>query len=241
MRRGLTLHPVEEAITLALRRGPKPRVEEVGIDEAHGRLAAEEVRAPSDVPPRDRSVLDGYAARWVDISGATPESPAILRLAGHVPVDAGDPGGIGPREAARVDTGSPLPRGADVVVPQEYVDVRGDRIAVLKAFPAGYGVAARGEDLREGEKIVGVGDVINEARLGLLASIGASRVKVYKPFRAVVHPVGDEIIEPWEEMAAGRVYDSTSRLAVFWLRSRGVDARRGGRLGDSEEAVARAL
>jgi molybdopterin molybdotransferase len=243
MTRGLVLHSVWEAVDLLSRRGPSPRRMEADVDKALGMIAAEEVRAPEDVPQHDRSVLDGYAARWVDISGASPEAPVTLRLAGRISVDSPPVTfSLAPREAVWVDTGAPIPRGADVVVPREYArELQGGLVEVLRAFPAGYGVSVKGEDLREGDPIVEPGLVIDPPRAALLASIGKYRVTVYEPLKAVVYAVGDELVEPWEECPPGRVRVSTARLVRAWFCQHGISAAYGGILPDSEDAIERAV
>lgn len=197
-------------------------VEEVPLWEALGRVAAEEVRAPGDVPPRDRSVLDGYAARWTDIAVAGEDSPVRLRVKARIPIDAQDPGSIGPGEAAEVATGSFIPEGADVVVPAEYARESGGFVEIFKAFPAGYGVAVRGEDLRRGEVILSRGEVVSEYHIGVLASVGAARVRVYRRPKAVVLNVGDEVVEVGKPLRPGQVYNSTGLLVAAWLERRGI-------------------
>ncbi|GAB6147796.1 molybdopterin molybdotransferase MoeA [Stetteria hydrogenophila] len=216
------LHPVEEAVGLLLRSSFKPSTEEVPLTASLGRVAAEEVRSPGDVPPVDRSVLDGYAARWVDVAAASEESPVRLRVTARIPIDAEDPGSIGPGEAAEVATGSPLPRGADVVVPAEYAREDGGFVEVYRGFAAGYGVSARGEDLRASEVVVRRGDVVTEYHIGVLASIGVGRIKVYRRPTAVVLNTGDEVVELGKPLRPGQVYNSTGILVAAWLESRGV-------------------
>ncbi len=197
-------------------------VEEVPLAEALGRVAAEDVLSPGDVPPRDRSVLDGYAARWTDIAVAGEDSPVRLRVRARVPIDAEDPGSIGPGEAAEVATGSFIPRGADVVVPVEYARESGGFVEVFRAFPAGYGVAVRGEDLKRGEVILPRGEVVSEYHVGVLASVGAARVRVYARPTAVVLNIGDEVVEVGRPLRPGQVYNSTGLMVAAWLARRGV-------------------
>ena len=242
MVRGLVLHSISEAVELLSRRGPKLRVERVPLDASLGRIAASIVKSPEDIPPRDRSVLDGYAARWTDISGASPDSPVRLRLEGYSKVDKPWQGSLGPGGAVRVDTGSLVPEGADVVVPVEYTrEVGGGEVEVIGAFPAGYGIAVRGEDLRKGETIIEMGDVITPPRLALLASVGIGEVEVYAPLRTVVYAVGDELVEPGRPRRTGGVYNSTARLVASWLKARGIRVEYRGILPDRRDKVREAI
>ncbi len=234
------LHSVEEARRLLSRilEGLNIREEQVEVSTSLGRVASRDIASPMDVPPVDRSVLDGYAARWVDISTASEESPARLRLMGKIEIDEPGQYRIGPGECFEVATGSPLPDGGDVVVPVEYAEARGGEVLVYKPFPGGYGVAARGEDLRRGEVILKRGEVVSEWHVGVLASVGMNRVPVWGRLRAVVASTGKELIEPGEEYRPGKVYSSTSRLVKAYLEARNVDVDYAGILPDDEDAIA---
>lgn len=233
------LHPVEDAVELLLKSRFQPSVEEVPLAESLGRVSAETVRSPSDVPPRDRSVLDGYAARWVDVAAASEDSPVRLRVVARIPVDAEDPGSLGPGEAAEVATGSPLPEGADVVVPAEYTREEGGYVEVYRGFAAGYGVAVRGEDLKSGEVVLRRGDLVTEYHLGVLASLGISRLRVYQRPRAVVLNVGDEVVELGKPLRPGQVYNSTGLLVASWLAKRGVKVEWVKVVPDDSDAIKR--
>lgn len=217
------LHPVEEAVRLLAKSRFKPEIEEVPLESSIGRIAAETVTSPRDVPPRDRSVLDGYAARWIDVAAASEDGPVRLRVVARIPVDAEDPGAIGPGEAAEVATGSPIPAGADVVIPVEFTVRDNDYVEVYRGFAAGYGVSVRGEDLKLGEVVLDRGDVVTEYHIGVLASLGIDRVRVYRRPRALVLSTGNEVVELGRPLGPGQVYNSTGLLVASWLRSRGVE------------------
>ncbi|MEB3861078.1 MAG: molybdopterin molybdotransferase MoeA [Desulfurococcales archaeon] len=233
------LHSIKDARRL-LERGLRrvaPGEETVGVDDALGRVSSRDVYSPMDVPPHDRSVLDGYAARWRDISTASEEAPAILRVKGRIEID--DPGSyeVGPGECYEVATGSPMPVGADVVVPIEHASAQGGLVYVYKPFPGGYGVSTRGEDLRRGERVLAKGDLVSEWHVGVLASIGVGRVSVWGRLRVGIVSTGQELIEPGVEYRPGKVYASTGRLAASYLRARGADARYLGILPDDEDTI----
>ncbi len=235
------LHPVEEAVRLLLKSSFNPSVEEVPLEESVGRIAAEAVRSPQDVPPWDRSVLDGYAARWVDVAAASEDSPVRLRVVARIPVDASDPGSIQPGEAAGVATGSPIPRGADVVIPVEYTREEGGVVEIHRGFAAGYGVSVKGEDLKKGEVVIERGDLIREYHIGVLASLGVARIRVYKKPRAVVLNIGDEVVEVGKPLRPGQVYNSTGLLVASWLRSRGVKVEKVKVLPDDYQVIKREI
>ncbi|MEB3779486.1 MAG: molybdopterin molybdotransferase MoeA [Desulfurococcales archaeon] len=237
------LHSISEAQSIIMKSNIRYsiRIEEVRVEESIGKVAAEDVRSPMDIPPVDRSVLDGYAAKWVDLSVASEESPVRLGIAGSIPIDSGDAPELRPGEAYEVATGSPIPRGADVVVPVEYTRRLGDVIEVYRPFPGGYGVSVRGEDLREGEIILNKGDIISEWHIGVLASVGISRVTVWRPIRAALYATGLELIEPGEPWRPGKVYSSTTRAVYSYFISRNVKPEYLGILPDDIDVIESAL
>lgn len=235
------LHPVEEAVNLLLKSAFRPAPEEVPLKESIGRIAAAAVKSPQDVPPWDRSVLDGYAARWVDVAAASEDSPVRLRVVARIPVDASDPGSIQPGEAAEVATGSPLPRGADVVIPVEYTREEGGFVEIYRGFAAGYGVSVRGEDLKLGEVVIDKGDIITEYHVGVLASLGISRVRVFKKPKAVVLNIGDEVVELGRPLRPGQVYNSTGLLVASWLTRRGIEVEKVKVLPDDYNIIKREI
>ncbi len=235
-----SLHSIREVLSLLDRKARiKLGVSEKSIDQALGLISAEDINSPSDIPPGNRSVLDGYAARWRDLSGATEASPVILTIKCRVPVGVyPSECRVGPYEAAEVATGSFIPEGSDVVIPKEYTREEGEKLYVYRSFPGGYGVAFKGEDLGKGEIIIKKGEIIREWHIAILASLGIHVVKVFRPLRVAVFSTGDELVEPWEPLEEGKVYSSTGRLVVQWLRRRGVDAHYHGIVGDSVEEIA---
>jgi len=231
------LHSAQEAISLLERSELRPKTVLIDLDESLGRISADTVVSPEDIPPHDRSVLDGYAARWSDISMASENSPTILTLVGEVPIDRENPGKIDPGETVKVATGSLIPEGANVVIPKEYVEVENNKVKVFKAFAGGYGISVQGEDLRKGDIVIKKGYVIREWHLALLASLGFSKVKVYDSFKVAVFATGDELIEPGTPKKVGKVYVSTARLIISWLKNRGIEAKYFGIVPDNEEKI----
>src|SRR5690349_16120517 len=109
----------EDALSRILAVVPSRTAEIIPIAEAHGRILAEEVRSPGEIPPFDNSAMDGYAVRAADVAGAKPEAPVRLRLMGRVAAGERFSGELTAGACIRLFTGSPLPRGADAVVMQE--------------------------------------------------------------------------------------------------------------------------
>ena len=196
--------------------------EVVLLDEALGRVLAEDVIASVDVPSFDRSNYDGYAVRAVDTYGADEEHPRRLRL-----LDESISTGVVPRSevaagsAATIATGGMVPRGADAVVMVEHTDVGAGQLVVRRAVTPGFGISFAGSDIMGGEMVLRRGALLTSRETGVLAAIGASRVQVVQRPRVAILSTGDEIIPPGEPMRPGLVYDSNARILADAVRELG--------------------
>jgi len=187
---------------------PIERTEEATITHAVGRVLAESVTAPFDVPPFNRAAMDGYAARAVDIEKASQENPVCLKVIGSV--YAGDPPptwAVTEGTCAQIATGAPLPEGADCVVPFEDTKRDGERVWVLKAFSPNANITERGKDVRQGEKVLAEGTLLTPAKIGVLAALGIDRVRVYARPKVAILPTGNEIAKPGTPLRIGQIYD----------------------------------
>lgn len=236
--------PVDKAVSEFLARiSHKPPVVELPLGEALGRYLAKDVVAEVDVPPFDRAAFDGYAVRSVDTLGASRTNPVVLRVVGRSTPGSPFLGSIKEGEAVEIATGAPLPEGADAVVPYEEAADRGGSIEVYRPVPQYYYVSRRGEDLSKGELVLRAGTRLRPWDLGVLASLGMSRVPVYR-VRAAVISTGDELVDVEDVKGApppGKVVNSTRFALVGLFREMGADAEYLGLLPDDEEAIRRAL
>ncbi len=206
--------------------------EEVSVGvEALGRISSRDVKAVMDIPSFDRSLLDGYAARADDIVYASPESPVSLKIVSK------SKGEIGSKECIELNTGEPIPRGADVIIPYEYTSRSDGTVYVYRSFPSGYGVGLKGEDVRRGDVIIHRGERIRPWHMALMSSQGLPRVHVYRRLRAAVFSTGEEILEPGQPYVDGKIYDSTRRLVLAYLAEIGLKVSDEGLLGDNEDEI----
>lgn len=214
-------------------------VEQVSRQEALGRTLAEDVTAPLDQPPFDRSPLDGYALRSADLTGASPEHPVSLRVvetvyAGGVPSRA-----LGPGEAIRIMTGAMLPRGCDCVLQHERTDNGLKQVQIYAALSPHDNYCDRGEDYRTGEVLLPAGTVVDAAAVGVLASAGLSSVPVRRRPVVRVLSTGDEVVSPdLHPLPAGKIYGSNQELLTARLRELGVSDVKGLLIGDDPREVA---
>ncbi len=215
--------------------------EEVSIDDCLGRVIAEDIVAPCDIPYWDTSVVDGYAVKASDIVSASPSSPIQLRVKGVLePSDPPDKFGVLESGwAIEVYTGSPLPVGADTVVMYEDVVVGDGYIEVTRSLPRWANVSRRGEDVRGGDIVVKENTLLNQFHVTVLAILGYSRVRVYERIRVGLLSVGDELVPVGSKLEKGRKYASTEYLLLSMLSRIGfVEPRYYGVVGDDIDALA---
>ncbi len=208
---------------------------------AADRVLAAAVVADHDVPGFDRSAMDGYAVRAVDVAGASPAEPARLTLlevvhAGHQPrseVSAGS--------CIQIATGAPLPEGAEAVVKVEDTARDGDAVLVRVAVERGKHVVPQGEDMCAGDEVLSSGMVLTPARVGVLAALGLAQAQVYRRPRVMVLPTGTELVPPGRALQAGQVYDSNAPALAPLIRQAGGVSERTPALGDELGVLEKAL
>jgi molybdopterin molybdotransferase len=204
--------------------------ETVGLEESSlGRVLAEDVKSPVDLPGFDRAIMDGFAVRARDTFGASPGAPAYLRLAGEVKMGKAALVAVLPGEAVRVSTGSMMPEGADAVVMVEYTDFLDDEtVEMVRSVAPGNYVVGKTEDLRKGELMLSCGHIIRPQDIGALAGVGITSVKVSRQPRVAIISSGDEIIPPDETLKAGQIRDINSySLACLAKQAGGVPLKLG--------------
>jgi molybdopterin molybdotransferase len=193
--------PKEKALEIVLAAIPAPSaVETVGLGEALGRVLAADQVADIDMPPFDRSAMDGFALRAADLADC-PVELAVLETvkAGDVPTRR-----IGPGAATRIMTGAPVPAGADAVVMVEWTKPAGEgRVRVERPVSAGANISPKACDLERGETVVRAGQPIRAIEVGVLAALGCTRVPVYARPSVGVVATGDELIPPGAGVPAG--------------------------------------
>ena len=187
---------------------PKPLgVEEIPLLEAHNRVLAEDVTATLDVPPFNRSTVDGYAVKAEDTFGAEENNPISLKICGTVNVGQQPKIRVTQGAAAEIATGAPIPGGADAVVMVEQTVRKGDEVHVFDAVAKDGNVMKAGADIRKGEAVLRAGQLLDSRKIGVLAALGTAKVKVYTVPRVAVLSTGAEIVEPSVKLPYGKIYD----------------------------------
>jgi molybdopterin molybdotransferase len=199
-------------------------IERVPLLEALGRVLATAVVAPLTLPPWDNSAMDGYAVRAADVAEATADQPVVLRVLEMVPAGARPTLAVGPGEATQVMTGAPVPAGADTVVRIEDTDGGDARVAVKNGRDARRNVRPRGEDVHAGQVVIPAHAPVGPAQIGVLASVGAASVDVYRRPRVAIAGSGDELVDldRFHEVLAGtKIVSSNSYALNALVRSAG--------------------
>ncbi len=169
---------------------PSPATVTLPLAQVRGRILAEDAMADRDYPPFHRATRDGYAVRSVDLSSV----PVALERLGEVRAGEHFPGKLAPGECVQIMTGAPLPGGADAVVMIEHVRAHDTQVEVLRAVGAYENVVRQGSEAPTGSCVLRRGRRLTAGEMGLLASVGQSRVKVFRQPTVAILSTGDEVV-----------------------------------------------
>lgn len=220
--------------------------ERVSLAEALGRILADDVRAPIDLPPFDRSAVDGFAVRADDVNGATEQRPVRLRLNPEVLACGTSPAmTVEARTATVIATGGVVPRGADAVVMVEHTvfndDAEGSYVDIRRPVAAGSFIAFAGSDVGRGETVLRQGQLLTSREIGILAACGLSEAVVVRRPRVAIISTGDELAAPGSDLAHGAIYDSNHAILAAAVRENGGVPIPFGIVRDNEPALAAAV
>ncbi len=232
------MRSVEEQQARVAAAAVAPRPVRVAIAEAQGLMCAEEVVTERPLPGFDQAAIDGYAVRSVDVLGVGPDGSEegedaangeiSLPVMSSIEAGARTPSRLQPRQAARVQTGAPMPTLADAVLPLRWTDGGQSRVRVLRGVRSGAYVRHTGDDVQPGDVAVRAGAIIGAAQVGLLAAVGRERVLVHPRPRLSVMSVGGELVDISRTPGNGQVYDVNSYALAAAGRDAGAEVNRVG-------------
>lgn len=212
---------------------PVKRLETVGIDDASGRVLAEDIVAAMSIPSFDRAAMDGYAVKARDTFDAGQFSPRVLTLVGEVHAGGKPEKRVKTGECIQIATGAMMPGGADAVVMVEDTEAEDGKVKVFKSVYPRANVGRKGEDIKKGSAVLREGFVLEPGRVGVLASQGITKVKVYERPRVAVLPTGEEVVEVGKKLKPGQLYDINSHTISSVVRASGGIPQRVGISGDN--------
>jgi molybdopterin molybdotransferase len=232
---------VEDVLKRVLERIRLDRgIQSLPTTKTYGRISAQELTAPKDVPEFAASHMDGFAVIAHDLLGATESSPVTLRIKGRGKLGEISTPRIRHGEAIRVATGGRMPIGADAVLPIESAVERRKALTVsAPARPGGF-VYRVGEDVRRGEKILSEGQAIRAQDIGLLIGLGFARINVWRKPRVSVIATGSELTDS-DKPRQGKVRDTHSPVFLRLCEAQGCAPLERGVVGDNPRAIAKAI
>jgi len=219
----LFLHvvPVSDAIAMVRRLAVRTEPEKVPVEDAFCRVLADDVRADVDIPGFTRSVVDGYAVRAADTTGAGDAIPSMLTSSGRIAMGATTDRRVGAGECTYVPTGGILPDGADAVVMIEHTELFGDNVLVRKPVAHGENVLFYNEDFAQGEIVLTAGRRLSAQDTGVLAAVGCVMVPVARMPRIGIISTGNELVPVSEIPRAGQVRDVNTYVVSAYVRDHG--------------------
>jgi len=209
------------------------------LADALGLVLASDVVAVVDVPPFDRSNVDGFAVRSADLVAAGEALPVRLRLNGEVIACGTAPQlPVTQATATPIATGGPIPRGADAVIMVEHTQPAGDgAIAIRRAASPGQFVSYAGSDIARGEVLLRAGTLIGSREIGMLAASGVARVSVVRKPRVAVLSTGDELVQPGQTLRPAAIFDTNGAIVTAAVSENGGEAQFLGAFPDDEDKL----
>lgn len=226
----------EDARALILENIALLGVESIPLFKAVGRVLADDIAAPWDMPRWDNSAMDGFAVRTEDT-----RLPARLTVNGYIPAGGWPEEPLLPGCAIKIMTGAPIPEGCDAVVPIEETEEDETAVFIRGKVVKGKHIRFRAEDVKAGEVILVSGIVLRPAEISMLASCGMASVNVYRRPRVAILSTGDELVEPGEPLGPGKIVDSNSLALAAAVKEIGAEPILLGIARDNKESLQKKL
>ncbi|MGD8605299.1 MAG: molybdopterin molybdotransferase MoeA, partial [Anaerolineales bacterium] len=233
---------VDNALSQILAMVEPGGVENLPLDKAYGRVLAEPIQAPHDLPPFSSSSMDGYAVRAADVSDVLT-GPITLPVSGDVPAGPSQPPPLEPGTAVRIMTGAPVPKGSDLIVPVESTSrpqaMAGQdlpaEVSIRQAGTAGDFIRPAGMDLKRGQTVMDAGQYLGASEVGLLAALGMGQITVYQQPLVAVLSTGDELLPIEADLKPGAIRDANGYSLAASVERVGGRALRLGIVPDTQD------
>jgi len=222
---------VSEALQRLLAALPVTSVESIQLEDAAGRVLAEDIVADIDSPRFANSSMDGFAVRAADLAGAGNGKATMLTVAGDIPAGKFIDATLQSGQAMRIMTGAAMPRGADAVIPVEDTDAPvaqadaalPEQVQVKRALKAGDYVRLAGQDFRAGDVLLKAGSRLRPQELALLAQLGKAQLRVHRQPRVAIFSSGDELLPVEQPLAPGKIHETNSYALAALVQSCGAE------------------
>ncbi len=226
---------VEEALGLVFSNLPERKVEQVPFQNSLSRILAEDLAATSNIPPFNRSAMDGFAVSATDVENA----PVTLEIAGEIRAGGGMPETLPPGQAMSIMTGAPVPKGADAVqiIEECRIEADGRTVTIAKPVQVGENIAPKGSEAAAGEIVLRTGHRIGPAELAVMATFGYERIQVWKNPDVAVFATGDELVEVHETPGPDQIRNSNAYCLIGQLNFMGLEPEYLGIVRDDKEVL----
>jgi molybdenum cofactor synthesis domain-containing protein len=186
--------------------------EEIALQDALNRILAQDIVSVINVPPFDRSAMDGYALKAENTFGASPKSPKSVDLIGTVEIGETSNLEVQKGKAVKISTGAPIPLGADSVIKIEETELNQGKVILYNAITPGKNVSTKGEDIKSGSLVLKKGLDLKAEHIALLSSLGINHLNVKKMPRVSIFATGNELIEPGFPLGKSKIYNSNTPM-----------------------------
>ena len=221
---------------------PQPLgIEKIPLIEAYNRILSENIITKLDIPPFNRSTVDGYAVKADDTYESDEKKPIALKIIGTISVGESPKIQIRKNKTVETVTGAPIPEGANAVVMVENTQKQGDTLLIYRAVTPDENVMKKGADLKKGDTVLIAGQLLGAPEIGVLAAIGVNYVNVFKIPIVSVFSTGAEITEPGKGLAPGKIYDINAYSLSTAVKESGGKPICMGVIPDNEAALKNAL
>jgi molybdopterin molybdotransferase len=235
---GQKMIPVAEAIQIVREQTRTVPAETVSLEHARSRFLAQDVVADSDLPPFDRSQMDGYAVRASDVQTV----PVKLTIVGESAAGRGWHHEMNAGETVRIMTGAPVPAGADSVQQVELTrEIGGDEVEIVETLSLGRSIVKRGSEIRAGEKVLNSGEQIGAAAMAVLASFGYAEITVARQPRVAILATGSELVAVNQKPGKDQIRDSNNLTIAAYAELAGAIAERLPLAGDDTHLLKRQI
>ncbi|MDQ7096196.1 molybdopterin molybdotransferase MoeA [Desulfosporosinus sp. PR] len=228
---------LEEAKELVLQKIQTVEPETVSIADAFQKVLAQDIAAQIDLPPFDRSPLDGYAYFAQELDAA----PLQLKIVSEIPAGTFSEREVVAGEAAKIFTGAPLPPGANCVVRQEDTEADRDQVKILCPVRPDSNIVRRGEEIKKGEILLGRGFYLTPPAIGLMAAVGWDKIEVYRRPRVALIATGSELMDVGQPLLPAKIFNSNSYTFRAMLQRLGCEVTVVPIISDQIEDTLRAL